>query len=183
MQFFIGILPSDNIKQEIISFQKKFKNNRVPFIAEPHITVKAQSGLNKDMLWLSKVESVVKNSQLFDIKLENVGDFNNKVIFLKPSFSEQLIKLHKELFKAIEPGDEMAKKYFENDKYAAHLTLGEGLPENESILMKQSAKKELLNFPTFKISFVRIFQQDIDGGSYHKFLDIPLKIKNSKQDN
>lgn len=176
MQFFIGIIPPDDIKQKIISFQKKFKNNGVPFVAEPHITIKAQSGLMDDLLWLSKVESIIKNIQSFDIKLEKVDDFNNKVIFLKPSFSKELIKFHKGLFKTIEPGDKMAEKYFENDKYIAHLTLGENLPEENSILMKQLAEKELLNFPSFKISFVRIFRQDINGGPYYKFLDIPLKI-------
>lgn len=176
MQFFIGILPPDDIEQKIISFQKSFNNNEVPFIVEPHITIKAQSGLDENLKWLSKLKPIIKDFSKFTIKLNKVGDFNNKIIFLEPSFSKELINFHKKLFKAVKPGKEMAEKYFENDKYGPHLTLAWGLSEKELILMKQRAKKELLDFPVFEISFARIFKQDKQGEPYHKFLDIPLKI-------
>ncbi|MEN2766282.1 hypothetical protein [Ornithinibacillus xuwenensis] len=45
MQYFIGIVPSEEYSMKIIAFRNKWTNNSIHDVVEPHITLKAQGGL------------------------------------------------------------------------------------------------------------------------------------------
>lgn len=92
--------------------------------------------------------------------------------------SEELHKIHYDLIEVINPSAELLKKYFENQKYIPHLTLGEihyGISKDELIAMEIKAKQELNNLPEFEVSFVRIYIKLSNSTKYNNFLDIPLK--------
>ena len=62
MEFFIGIVPPEDYKEQISVFRNKWAktfrnrwdNNGFRDPVEPHITIKAKSGLTEDMNWLEK---------------------------------------------------------------------------------------------------------------------------------
>ena len=178
MKYFLGITPPEEIKERIFSFQKSFKNNTLPRIFEPHITVKTKNGLGEDLGWLEKARLVVEDYPKFVIIFEGVDTFGDGVVILRPRLSEKLLSLHKALFQAIKPSeDDTTKKYFENDKYEPHFTLGMdswGMTKEELVVMREKAVKELSRMPEFEVSFVRVYRQiDLDK-PYEKFVDISL---------
>lgn len=65
MQYFIGIVPPDEVKSRIIKFQTRWENNSLLQVVEPHITVKAQGGLTSDKNWVSTVEKICKDIPSF----------------------------------------------------------------------------------------------------------------------
>lgn len=175
MQFFIGITLPEAMREKIISLQRSFAGNGVPDGVEPHVTVKSQGGLTEDKVWLSKIESAMKNCSSFQISFEGVGNFAENVIFLKPAFSEDLVNLHKTLFDAVGSYEDPTNRYFENDRYHPHLTLGGmnwGLTKEEAIEMKRKAQQELGNLPAFEVSSIRIYQENVENKSWDKMLDI-----------
>lgn len=77
MHFFIGIVPPEDYKEQISVFRNKWAkafrnrwdNNGFRDPVEPHITVKAQSGLTEDMNWLEKVRETCSSFPIFQLTL------------------------------------------------------------------------------------------------------------------
>ncbi|MFB4166959.1 2'-5' RNA ligase family protein [Virgibacillus sp. JSM 102003] len=175
MQFFIGIVPSDEYKMKLIDFQQKWKNNRITDVVEPHITLKAQGGLTSDEKWLQKVKEVCYNFQPFEITIDKPMFFGDEILYLSATSSE-LYKLHNSIVREISPSSDSIKKYFELKDFVPHMTLGKtnhGLSQKELRKMKRTAETELTPFPTFEVRFVRVYQE-IEPNRYIKYLDIPL---------
>lgn len=174
MEFFIGIVPPEEISKKITEFQKKFFYKEV---VELHVTIKTQSGLTEDKLWVEKVENYLKEQKVFTVKLGEPQWFRDEVVFLSVQ-AENIHKIHYDLIEIINPSPELRKKYFEDQKYTPHMTLGEiryGLSKNDLISMETQAKQELSNLPEFEVSFARIYIKSSNSVRYDKFLDIPLK--------
>jgi 2'-5' RNA ligase len=182
MKFFIGIVPPLATKEKILKFQKSFPSNKVPYFNEPHITLKAPSGLPEDKAWLAPLTTLVGSHTPFEIKLEGLDGFDNRVLFLNPIFSEGLMDLHNKLVTLFNPNAEAREKFFEGPLYHPHLTLGEatwgGMKEEELKTMRKRAEIEFDTVPSFLVTFVRLYQKDTNDGLYQKLLDIPLKKEN-----
>ncbi|MEK7194376.1 MAG: 2'-5' RNA ligase family protein [Patescibacteria group bacterium] len=180
MKFFIGIVPPLAIKEKIFEFQKSFPSNKVPYFNEPHITLKVPSGLSEDKAWLAPLMTLVGGHAPFEIKLDGLDGFENKVLFLKPVFSEGLMSLHNKLVALLNPNMEAREKFFEGSLFHPHLTLGETtwgeMTTEELEEMRKKAETEFYTIPPFLVTFVRLYQKDTDDGFYQKLLDIPLKI-------
>lgn len=180
MKFFIGIVPPPETKERILSFQKSFPSNKIPFFHEPHITLKAPNGLTEDKAWLNKVATFVGGYPRFSVTLEGLDTFGERVLFLNPIFPQELITLHVRLIELFYSDPESGNRFFEGSVYHPHLTLGEttwgGMSPEELVEMRKRAEVELLNIPPFQVEFIRIFQKERDGEPYRKLLDIPLKI-------
>jgi 2'-5' RNA ligase len=175
MQYFIGIVPPDEYINKVIEFQKRWENNMIFHITEPHITVKAQGGLTIDEKWLSTVKDVCGKFPSFKVELNKPKFFWDSVLFLSVH-SKQVYELHNLLVKAISPSSELIKKYMELDHFEAHLTLGQtyfGLTSKELIEMKKLAEKDLMPYPTFEVNFIRIYRE-VEQDQYKKYIDIPL---------
>lgn len=161
---------------KLIDFQDNWKDNQITDVVEPHITLKAQSGLNPDEKWLSKVKKVCYNFQPFQITLDKPMFFGDEILYLSAT-SNELYKLHKSIVREISPSNDLIKKYFELDDFVPHMTLGKtnyGLSKKELRDMEKLAEKELSPFPIFEVRFVRVYQE-IETNKYIKYLDIPLK--------
>lgn len=181
MKFFIGIVPPSDTSERIFEFQKSFLSNKVPYFHVPHITIKAPSGLTEDMAWLDKVKALVGNYPSFQIKLDGLDGFGDRVLFIKLAPSQELVDLHTKLFSLLVPDIEVENKFYEGSEYDPHLTLGEttwgGMDAEELVIMRKRAELMLHDIPPFQVDFVRVFQKEKDGEPYQKFMDIPLKIK------
>src|SRR5687768_8031602 len=124
MQFFIGIVPPDEFKKKIVELQQQWKNNSLPDVVEPHITVKAQGGLTPDEVWLSKVKKVCEDFSSFKLKLNKPAFFGDSVLFLSVK-STEIYEIHQKIVNAVSPERDLIKKYMELDDYVPHLTLGQ----------------------------------------------------------
>ena len=180
MKFFIGILPPLATKERIINFQKTFPSNKVPYFNEPHITLKAPTGLTEDKSWLAKVTALTGEYPRFEINLKDVDSFDNRVLFLNPVFSENLISLHMKLVDLLCPDIETNNKFYEGAVYHPHITLGEttwgGMTELELDLMRKKAEEEFQTIPPFLVTSLRLYKKEEGEEVYSKLLDIPLKI-------
>lgn len=180
MQYFIGVVPPEEIKNEIVAFQDSFETNKISGFVEPHITVKAQGGLTLDLEWLNRVKEAMEVVGYFSIRLKEVGAFGDKVVFLVPEASKDLFDLHTTLVSAVNPSEDEIQRYFEGTNYHPHLTLAGTGNKEWSISpeafseVKKEAEQKLLDLPEFEVTFIRIYRQEKDGNPYEKFLDIPL---------
>lgn len=100
MQYFIGIVPPEEYLEQLVAFQKRWLSNGLPNVVEPHVTVKAQSGLNLDMAWLEKIKVVCSSFSKFQLSLSEPALFGNQVIFLSVQ-SNELLELHKKLVNVV----------------------------------------------------------------------------------
>lgn len=177
MQFFIGIVPTEEYKTKIIDFQQKWKNNRISDVVEPHITLKAQGGLTPDEKWLSKVEEVCRNFPAFQITIDKPTFFGDDVLYLSAT-SNELINLHKRIVREIAPSNDLIKQYFELEDFIPHMTLGKtnyGLSKEDLRNMGKLAETEFSPFPTYEVTFIRVYRE-IETNTYVKYLDIPLSF-------
>jgi len=178
MKYFIGITPPEDTCKKITSFQKSFAHNILPTIFEPHITVKSRNGLTEDLVWLDIAKTVIKNHSSFEISFDKIDSFSDSVIIIRTTVSKELIALHKALYHAIKPTEtDPTKKYFENDNFEAHLTLGMsswGMTLDELAGMKAKATHELMHLPSFPVTLLRIYCQEQPDEPFKKILDIPL---------
>lgn len=175
MQYFIGIVPPDEYKEQVASFRNQWASNRLRDVVEPHITVKAQSGLTEDMRWLENVRITCSSFQSFQLTISEPATFGTAVTFLSVE-SKEIYDLHKLLVVTVSPSPELIKRYLELDRYHPHLTLGQtywGMTETEIEEMKLAAKDALALFPTFDVKYVRIYKE-VKPNVYVPFEDIHL---------
>jgi 2'-5' RNA ligase len=69
MNYFLGIVPPDEYKEQVADFQNRWPGNRIGEVAEPHITVKAQGGLHRDLVWIDQIKNAC--SRAFSCRLLN----------------------------------------------------------------------------------------------------------------
>jgi 2'-5' RNA ligase len=174
MWFFIGVTPTEDIQKRIVRFQTAFSNR---FVVEPHITIKAQSGLTADRAWLKPVEDLLRQQTPFPVELTGPRWFGDEVLYLGVR-SPSLHRIHDDLVRLINPSPELRHKYFEDQPFVPHLTLGETRYTHVSkeILpsMEAQANRELIDLPPFQVTFARIYQQANPNEPYTTLLDVPF---------
>lgn len=161
MQYFLGIVPPNEYKEQIIRFQNRWPSNRILDVVEPHVTVKAQGGLNQDMVWMDKIKEVCSSFSPFQLSLSDTASFGNSVVYISVQ-SDMIFELHRRLVEAVMPSQELIERYFELDSYAPHLTLGQtswGMNETELEEMKFDSSKALSPYPTFTVTHVRVYKE------------------------
>jgi len=173
--FFIGIVPPDDVKRRIEAFRNRWESNRLREVVEPHITVKAQSGLTGDLAWLDKVRNVCSSFRSFRVSLGEPATYGTSVAYLSVR-SAEICELHRSLMEAVSPPPELLKIYYELDRYHPHLTLGQthwGMSESEIVEMAAEARRALAPYPSFDVAFVRVYKE-IGPDRYAPFEDIRL---------
>ncbi|MBD2864032.1 2'-5' RNA ligase family protein [Paenibacillus oceani] len=173
-QFFIGIVLPDEYKQQVIVFRDRWASNGLREVVEPHITVKAQSGLTIDLAWLDKVRRTCSIFPRFKLSLSEPKTFGTAVAFLSVE-SKEIYDLHRCLMDAVAPSPELVLRY-ELDGFHPHLTLGQtlfGMEDSEIEEMKNQANNVLAPFPTFDVTFVRVYKE-IQPNKYLPYEDIQL---------
>jgi len=175
MRFFVGIVPPNHYKERIIEFQKKWESNNMWEIVEPHITVKAQSGLGSDLVWLDSIKRTCATFPRFTVSIGNPETFHDVVAYLSVH-SPEIRDFHERLVEAVSPPPDEMKNYMEMERFHPHLTLGQthwGMNSQEIVEMKASASIELSPFPAFPVDFIRVYQE-IQRDRYVPYQDIAL---------
>jgi 2'-5' RNA ligase len=169
-EYFIGIVPPKEYSERIIQFQRKWINN---LNIEPHITIKAQGGLTTDKKWIEKVQKVCQSFAPFQLSLNKPRYFEDNVLYLSVH-SDRINTLHEKLVHEISPSKHLIKQYFEFNEFVPHLTLALMQSKEELKHMEKLAEIELTPYPTFNVTFIRIYQLNVEKQRYENFLDISL---------
>lgn len=178
MPFFVGIVPPNDLKVKIIQFQQKWESNNMWRLVEPHITVKAQSGLSSGLSWLEAIKQVCASTAPFNVLLSHPETFADAVAYLSVQ-SPELRPFHEKLVEAVSPPPEVMKRYMEMDQFIPHLTLGQthwGMTPQEIMEMKVNASTDLTVFPTFTVDFIRVYQET-EKDIYAPYEDIRLLLE------
>ena len=179
-EYFIGIVPPKEYMERIEHFQRKWMNH---LGVEPHVTLKAQGGLTTDEKWIDKVKKVCENFKSFQLSLDKPMYFGHTILYLSVT-SNDLYNLHQEIVQEISPSEDLIKQYFELDDFVPHLTLGKevyggsistGMSKQELNNMEKLVDKELTPYPTFEVTFIRIYELNNEMQRYVKYVDISLR--------
>lgn len=174
MSYFIGIVPPEPILSQILEIQHEFGDNQT----EPHITVKAQGGLDARESWIAKIEDLACSLNPFMLRLTKTKMFHEEVLFLAIE-SAPLLKLHAQLVRVINPSRELIEKYFELQGYIPHLTIGQlshGFSRQNLEMMKNRVDLLLAKGKMeFSVDYLRVYKKTDQAEKYAPFKDIPLK--------
>jgi 2'-5' RNA ligase len=169
-EYFIGIVPPKEYLERIEQFQGKWFYR---LGVEPHITIKAQGGLTPDKNWIENVQNVCSHYSSFQLTLNEPQYLGENILYLSVQ-SDEIHRLHQMLVQKIAPSDDLIKQYFELNDFVPHLTLGHLPSQSELKHMETCAKTELIPYPTFDVTFIRIYQSNYEKQIYEKYLDIEL---------
>ena len=174
MQFFIAIVPPEDIQKKIENIQRRFGDNTI----EPHITVKTQGGLTEDMKWIEPVKSIAKKTIPFEIRLGSVMTFGNEVLYISVN-SPGITSLHKDIMDSLDLPAEIVSEYYERELYTPHLTLGmiqTGFSSKDFPKMKELTENMLSETDvSFEAKFIRVYSMEPgEFGNYLSLEDIPF---------
>lgn len=151
-KYFLSIDLPIYYEKKILSFQKNYPSNKLPFKLSPHITVKSPIGFTNHTLNKDLIREVCSNFSSFEFSVSKPDFFGKDVLFLSV-FSEKIKFLHKEIVDLFSYSEEMKKNNFELGNYTPHITLGltsDGMTFPELLEMKNLAEKSLYPFPVFQ---------------------------------
>lgn len=182
-EYFIGIVPPEEMYNDIINIQKKYISK---LGVEPHITLKAQSNLTDDEQWIETVTKIIENTNQFEVKIEGTKYFGELVMFLSV-ISPELKTLHQSIVDELKVPDLLREKYFEGDRYIGHITVGKttypsGLSSNtltwsELKLMEEEINASI-NTNHFLVDSVWIYKKEKN--EYKRYKQILLHDNKEK---
>lgn len=178
----MGIIPSNDYKEKVLAFQKKWSENRLPERIEPHITVKAPFDPPKDEKWIKAVEEVCRITPAFSVSLGIPSFFGERVVFLSVK-SEGLYQFHQKVIAAFTEATGYRLSHSEGKSFTSHLTLGNirhGLTPPQIREMAELAAEELSPFPVFDVQFLRVFQKENQWTPWQTMLDLPFANRAGK---
>ena len=113
--------------------------NKIP----PHITIGAfHAARAEEAKLLQLVEDFARDQKAGSVQFSEVGDFNGKVLFLKPEKNLFLSTINKELQTLLLPEFEKAENgYYLPDIWFPHTTLATRLNQNQFSAAKEIAKQ------------------------------------------
>ena len=113
--------------------------NKIP----PHITIGAFHAARKEEAKLLRlVEEFARGQKAGKVQFSEVGDFNGKVLFLRPEKNTFLSEINKELHTRLLPEFEKAENgYYLPDIWFPHTTLATRLNQSQFSAAKEIAKK------------------------------------------
>jgi 2'-5' RNA ligase len=177
MKYFIGIIPPEQIYNEVLRIQQQHGDNRL----EPHITLRPPVTPVDAARWIQVVEQVCASLEPFEVRLPGTGTFGKRVLFVTVA-SDQLIKLHDALIpdlRSFEPAVENGGR----EGFHPHMTLGRawcGFSPDDFKSMQALAERYLADDVMFRATAVRIYYKPDPHGRYQTYKDVPFGLSSGK---
>lgn len=164
-QYVIAIIPPERVSRAL---EALFAFD----VIEPHITVKAQPGLDAETKeeWLRSIRTAVTGFGPVDVHLGSAAAFSNDVIYLKIE-GNRLLQLHHILMETVVPDEGEAARYFELEDWTPHLTLIVG--QDHDVAAADKARASLLEHD-LRVGSLWVFRQDKPGSRYVRDSEIVL---------
>lgn len=164
MKYFIGAPIPGNYKNKIEILRAEFKF----LTTEPHITIVPPPALPEDDMFIKDVIEVCKNIKPFEVKLNNLGQFGNRVLYVSVN-APGLIKLYEKLFETLN---------LEKEKrgYTPHLTIVKQRPNRPIDIEKIRSRAEIKLLPAseYILKTITVYHQPKERFIYVPYMEIPL---------
>ncbi len=166
MKYFIGVPIPKFYKTKIEMLRAEFKF----FTTEPHITLIPPPSLPDDDSFVKTVIEICKNTESFDVKLEELGQFGSRVLYVSVN-STGLISLHDKIYESLN----LQK---EKRAFTPHLTVVKQRPgrQVDIELIKKRAEIKLIPYPDFQLNSIIVYEQPKEKSIYVPYMKIPLKV-------
>lgn len=164
MKYFIGASIPKIYKNKIEMLRAELRF----FSTEPHITVVPPPALPDDDIFIGKLIEVCKTIKPFKIKLSNLDQFGNRVLYVNVN-STGLISLYENIYKTLN----LEK---ERRGYRPHLTIVKQRPKKPIDIEKirKRAEMKLTSAPEYTLNSIIVYHQPKEGSIYVPYMDIPL---------
>jgi 2'-5' RNA ligase len=117
---FLAVVPQQSVADSIERLQA---SAGVALTVAPHVTFKAQPGLDPAGDWRTAVAATIGQFPSFEFSLGPVGWFGDDVLFLHAQ-SAALVRLHLAILKCLERIGITQRYEYEGGAFVPHLTLG-----------------------------------------------------------
>ncbi|MDW5299274.1 MAG: 2'-5' RNA ligase family protein [Sedimentibacter sp.] len=164
MKYFIGVPIPKSYKNKIEMIRAEFRF----LTTEPHITLVPPPALPDDDSFIKDVIDVCRKTKAFNIKLNDLGQFGNRVLFVNVEAPE-LINLYNNIYESLN----LQK---EERGYTPHLTIAKQRPNRKIDLekIKKRAGKLLVPYPEYTLNSIVIYCQPKEKFMYIPYMKIPL---------
>jgi len=165
MKYFIGVPVPKNYKNKIEMLRAEFRF----LTTEPHITLVSPTALPDDDSFIEDVIRVCKNTKAFNIKLDKLGQFGNRVLYVSVH-SPELANLYDEIYEALN----LPK---EKRGFTPHLTVVKQRPNRpvDLEIIKKKAEKHLSPYPEYKLNSIVVYHQPKERFIYVPYMEIPFE--------
>ncbi|WP_457962504.1 2'-5' RNA ligase family protein [Arthrobacter sp. D1-29] len=166
MQHFIAVIPPSRVSDTL----REVGNY---LMVGPHITVKAQPGLNAEdkPKWMGRLRQSLVHFGEVKVQLGSLASFGGSVAYLEVD-SPRIYDLYDALLTSINPAPEDAERYFELDGWTPHLTLEQGRSIDFDKL--RAAVDRLGRVSAFTVDTLWVCRQDHPGQPYYPETPINL---------
>jgi len=164
MKYFIGVSIPKNYKNKIEMLRAEFRF----FTTEPHITLVPPPALPDEDDFIEKVVDVCKRFEPFDIRLNGLDQFGNRVLYVKVD-SPGLIDLHKKIYENLGLQEERRG-------YTPHLTLVKQRPKRPLDIgaVRKRAEIKLISAIGYTLNSITVYYQPKEHSIYVPYMEIPL---------
>lgn len=165
MKYFIGAPVPNTYKNKIEMLRAEFKF----LTTEPHITIVPPPALPDDDSFIADLVGVCKNTEPFNVKLDKLGQFGSRVLYVSVH-SGELINLYEKIFKKLN----LTK---ENRGYTPHLTVVKQRPKRPVDIeaVKKRAEAKLASPPEYTLKSIIVYHQPKEKFIYVPYMEIPLE--------
>ncbi len=166
MKYFVGAPIPNSYKNKIELLRAEFRF----LTTEPHITLVPPPALPDDDFFIKDLTDVCKNTKPFNIKLDKLGQFGNRVLFVNV-YSKELVNLYESIYKKLN----LEK---ENRGFTPHLTVVEQRPKRpiEIEMVKKRAEIKLIPYPEYTLNSIVVYHQPKEKFIYVPYMEIPLQL-------
>ncbi|NLJ59084.1 MAG: hypothetical protein GX339_09600 [Tissierellia bacterium] len=165
MKYFIGVTVPKNFKNKIELLRAEFRF----FTTEPHITLVPPPALPEDDSFIEDLVKTCKETKAFNIKLHNLDQFGERVLYVKV-YSPELISLREKLYDNL-------KLIKEKRPFTPHLTVVKQRPRRKVNIEKIRRRAEIkLNpYPKYPLNSLVVYYQPKEKSIYLPYMVIPFE--------
>jgi 2'-5' RNA ligase len=153
---FLAVVPPAALVDEIQSVQTSVG---IDTSVAPHITVKAQPGLQAPDHWRPTITDAVAEFPVFPVALGPVGWFGDDILFLEVR-SNELAELHLRVLEALEQIGVTERFEYDGEAFIPHLTLAAvfaGATRKQLVQLAEAVGRR--PWPTFNVDAVVEFHR------------------------
>ena len=165
MKYFIGAPIPKIYKNKIEMLRAEIRF----FTTEPHITLVPPPALLDDDSFIEKVVEVCKTIEPFNVKLNNLDQFGNRVLYVSID-SPKLVNLYKKLYENLNLKEEKRE-------YTPHLTIVKQRPRRPVDLDRIRKRAEIKLIPTleYTLNSIIVYCQPKEHSIYVPYMEIPFR--------
>lgn len=146
---FLAIVPPIGHVEAIESVQRRCC---IQTDVSPHITLKAQPGLQRPELWREPLAVALGMATPFELGLGHVGWFGHEILYLSV-VGETVVDLHWRILDCLEQAGVDERFEYDGEEFVPHLTVGAPwVTADDSALDELQAAIELLELPPFTVT-------------------------------